>query len=273
MNNPERLAKPFKFTDSHCHLDFEEFSDDLNNLLENCAKIGVHRIIVPAISPKNWQSVLDLSSPTLQVKIDIALGIHPWFLNDLTENDLNSLAEIVDTSKNQLIAIGETGIDGTIAKQQDNLSKQIDFFEFQLALTNKHKKPLIVHHRQSHQEVTRSLRKHQPEAAGVIHAFSGSYQDAKQYLDLGFYLGIGGTITYPRAKKTIETVKKLPLDRLLLETDAPAMPLFGYQGQPNLPTKTVNVYEQLCEIRQETPEQLATQLELNVETLFGASDT
>lgn len=273
MNNQKHLANSFKFTDTHCHLDFDELTVDLEALIADCAQHRVLRIIAPAISPKNWPAILNLASTHPQVRIDKALGIHPWFLNDLSTNDLDALAKLIEKNSTQLIAVGETGIDGTIAKQQNNLNKQIKFFEFQLALAKEHHKPIIVHHRQSHQGVTRSLRKYQPESAGVIHAFSGSYQDAKQYLDLGFYLGIGGTITYPRASKTIETVKKLPIDKLLLETDAPAMPLFGQQGKPNSPIKTVSVFENLCAIRAESPETIAAQLEVNVNNLFGVSNS
>ena len=113
------------------------------------------------------------------------------------------------------------------------------------------------------------LKKVNLTRAGIIHAFSGSYQQAKNYIDLGFKLGIGGTITYPRAEKTIKAIKRLPLDSLVLETDAPAMPLYGFQGQANSPLKLINVFESLVAIRQESAEAIAEQIEQNISQLFG----
>ena len=113
------------------------------------------------------------------------------------------------------------------------------------------------------------IKKHVVKKVGVIHAFSGSYQQAKTYLDLGYKLGIGGTITYPRAEKTIKTLKKIPLESILLETDAPSMPLYGYQGEPNSPLKLITVFDRLCELRNESPEEIVFQLEKNKKDLFN----
>lgn len=262
------------FTDSHCHLDFEEFSSNLPKLLKSCIEKNVHRIVVPAIGPNNWQNVLTLKSSISSVnsckgmpEILPCLGIHPWFLNGLDCKELNNLEALVESSKSELCAIGEAGIDGKIAEQENNIEQQTMFFEFQLALSVKHNLPIIVHHRKSHQIIVPLLKKYS-QSFGVIHAFSGSYQQAKNYLDLGFKLGIGGTITYERAKKTINTVKKLPIDSILLETDAPAMPLSNYQGEVNTPLRVVDVFNVLSLMRSERPEDLSLQLEKNFDDVF-----
>lgn len=258
------------FTDTHCHLDFDEFSKKLPELTEECVRKGIKRIIIPAISPKNWDNVLQLSSSTFKTpcKIFSCLGIHPWFLNDLTNADLIALTDKIEINIKSIIAIGETGIDGTIARDFNNLDKQITFFDHQLILAKKHKLPVIVHHRRSHEHIVPRLKQYKLEHGGIIHAFSGSYQQAKTYVDLGFKLGIGGTITYKRAKKTINALKRLPLDALVLETDAPSMPLSGFQGEANSPLKLVNVFDCLCEIRKEDPETLSNAIEQNVQQLF-----
>ncbi|WP_448247081.1 TatD family hydrolase [Thalassotalea agariperforans] len=260
-----------KFTDSHCHLDFPELSENLADVISQCAADNIHKIIIPSVSPDNWQQVLNLTKQHhhKNCRLFACLGIHPWYLNKLTSKDLNKLEIAVKSQPQDIIAIGETGIDGKIAEQENNLTKQLAFFEFHLQLAKSSNKPIIIHHRKSHQHIVPLLKKITVDKTGVIHAFSGSYQQAKDYLDLGYKLGIGGTITYPRAEKTLKTVKKLPLDAMVLETDAPAMPLYGNQGQANSPLRLLDVFNRLCQLRSESPAVIAEQLELNVKTVFS----
>jgi TatD DNase family protein len=266
-----------KFTDSHCHLDFKEFSLERSSspvsILTQCADRDIHQIIVPAINPDNWQDVLALSNTNpiasqSGCKVYAALGIHPWFLKGLQQEHLDSLDQIVSKNKTNIIAIGETGLDGVIAKQMDNMAQQCLFFEFQLQLAKKYKLPVIVHHRRTHNETITILKQVKVQQGGIIHAFSGSYQQACQYIDLGFKLGIGGTITYPRAEKTIKAIKRLPLSSLVLETDAPAMPLYGFQGESNSPLRIINVFERLVELREESKEEIAEKIEQNISEAF-----
>lgn len=279
-----------KFTDSHCHLDFDEFIEQSEQLIAQCYTANIHQIIVPAIHPDNWHKVLKLAaqySASLHTKagpaknnltnqaaqqkhptIYACLGIHPWFLSKLNHTHLDELALHVDKNVQNIVAIGETGIDGGIVKQHDNLHQQIEFFSYQLQLAKTHQLPIIVHHRQSHQHIIPILKKSKLSQGGIIHAFSGSYQQAKDYLDLGFKIGVGGTITYPRARKTINTIKRLPLSSLVLETDAPAMPLFGQQGEVNTPLALIDVFNCLVEIRDEEKEEIAQQIESTISQVF-----
>jgi len=275
-----------QFTDSHCHLDFTEFNSDLPALLQQCLAQNIHRIIVPAVNPEHWQRVLTLADEKAsKVNIACALGFHPWFLilqDKLYPKNLSltfqeqQLRQAIAKNHNKIIAIGECGIDVFKAKKNttdeqkfnENIKLQQAFFDMQLIIAKENKLPVIVHHCQSHQLILPLLKQHKLEKAGVIHAFSGSYQQAKDYIDLGFKLGIGGTITYPRAKKTINAIKRLPLPSLLLETDAPAMPPFGQQGMINSPLNLIKVFQALILIRDEPEEFIAKQLEVNVEQLF-----
>ncbi|MFD2167813.1 TatD family hydrolase [Thalassotalea euphylliae] len=258
------------FTDTHCHLDFEALSQDLNATLNRAAKSNVTTIVVPSIGPTNWQDVLNLPSKYQGIQIMPCLGLHPWFLANTSLQTLERLRALIIENLNRLPAIGEAGIDGKIAEEQGNLSWQIEVFEYQLALANEVKKPIIVHHRKSHPKIAESFKRVKPEYGGVIHAFSGSFQQAKTYLDLGFKIGIGGTITYERAAKTINTVKKLPLESLVLETDAPAMPLNGMQGAPNEPQYISKVFDALANIREESRAALANQIDVNARQLFSS---
>ena len=258
-----------KFTDSHCHLDFPALHTELDVQLAKCAALGIQRIIVPAVSPQNWQGVLQLTKRQHHdVKLFGCLGLHPWYLTGLDESALQSLEQLVALHQKSLIAIGETGIDGKIALEQNNMRQQQDFFVAQIAMANQYKKPLIVHHRRSHNEVIEILKQQPVHRAGIIHAFSGSYQQGKTYIDLGFKLGIGGTITYERAKKTINAIKRFPKEALVLETDAPAMPLSGLQGEPNRPENIVDIFKHLLAIRTEEKSALAAHLEQNIDQLF-----
>jgi len=282
-----------QFTDSHCHLDDIVFREQLPSLLAQCAKLAINRTIVPAISPDNFDNVLSLAKRyhNKPIKIYACLGIHPWFLEGLNIAHLEQLTAKVTLEKNNIIAIGETGIDGANIKRSDQpekeLAKQQHFFDFQLNLAKQNDLPVIIHHRQSHQYIVPMLRQYKLARSGVIHGFSGSYQQAKDYLDLGFKLGIGSTITYSRAKKTINTVKRLPLESLVLETDAPSMPLspevmgpevvrkefiakeaISQEAPANSPVNLIKIFDVLTTIRTESSEAVAEQLEHNIEQVF-----
>lgn len=265
------MSNLMSFTDSHCHLDFDAFSDNLPNLLQQCQQAHIHHIVIPTIGPKNWLKVLALAKEYQpeQPKLHPCLGIHPWFLNDLKADSLSVLTNLVAMHLSEIVAIGEAGIDGVIAQEQNNLPQQIDVFAQQLSLAKTFHLPVIVHHRRSHQHIVPMLRQEKLDKGGIIHAFSGSYQQARQYIELGFKLGIGGTITYPRAEKTIKAIKRLPLTSLVLETDAPAMPLFGFQGQDNSPLQLINVFETLTKIRAESAEEIAYALEKNAQSVLA----
>lgn len=258
-----------QFTDSHCHIDFAEFDDVRIALLASCHLANITKIIVPAVSPTSWQTLLNvIETNHSDCQLFPCLGIHPWYLNDLNEAHLTLLESNIAKHRQQLIAVGETGLDGVIAKEQNNLAKQQTFFDFHIHMANKYALPLIIHHRRTHQETLQQLKATPVAKSGIIHAFSGSYQQGKAYIDLGFKLGIGGTITYPRAEKTIKAVKRFPAEALVLETDAPAMPLFGRQGQANSPLNLITVFESLAEIRNEPKQKLAEVIEDNVKQLF-----
>ncbi|TYK65990.1 TatD family deoxyribonuclease [Colwellia echini] len=282
-----------QFTDSHCHLDDVAFTAQLPQLLAQCQQLAINRIIVPAISPKNFDNVLTLAKTHHNKPINIypCLGIHPWFLQGLTDIHLEQLTALIAKSKNNIIAIGEIGLDGAIAKNAEAYGQTVEkswqhqqhFFDYQLNIAKEQNLPVIVHHRQSHDKIMPFLKRYKLENAGIIHGFSGSYQQAMGYIDLGFKLGIGSTITYSRAKKTINAIKRLPLSSLVLETDAPSMPLSkeilnkdelsSIDGNKtntpaNSPINIIKIFNVLAAIREEDSEQIADQLESNIEQIF-----
>jgi TatD DNase family protein len=279
--------------DSHCHLDFAEFAEDRDTLIDGLRARGVASVIVPAVKPGNWQRVLDLTAK--HKNLYPALGIHPCFLEGASADsgvvkgadsgvvkgadsgvvkgaysgvvkrqDIDDLAALIEQNP-QVVAVGECGLDFTL----DNVDEQRYYFTAQIKLAQQFKLPLVIHHRKCHDIILAFLRKFKPQQGGVIHAFSGSYQQAQQYIDLGFKLGIGGTITYPRAVKTREVVCKVPLESLILETDAPDMPIYGRQGKRNSPEYLGEIFTVLTLLRDEPAIEMEKQLLANTRALFS----
>ena len=253
-------------TDTHVHLDLDEFAADLPEVLCRSQAVGVARWIVPAIRSAHWPRLATLHGE--QPSAFYALGLHPWFVGDESELALERLAQLLRQRPTGLVAVGECGLDGAIEMPQ---AQQLPWFERQIQLADECNLPLIVHARRCYNEVLALLSRYRPRAGGVLHGFSGSLQQAQQFWALGFYLGIGGTITYERAQKTQRAVAGLPLEALLLETDGPSMPLAGYQGERNEPARLVEVLQQLAVLRQQPIETLTAGLEANVERLFFAA--
>lgn len=261
--------------DSHCHLDFDVYADNLPEVIRNAKANHVEKFVVPAVSPQNWNAVLALSEQ--HKSIFPALGIHPYFLSNcdaMSVSDYIDNLEYLITTNPNVIAIGECGLDKKVA----DYDKQILFFEAQLKLAVRLKLPVIIHHRQSHQDILSRIKRFNVDAGGVIHAFSGSIQDAENYIKLGFKLGVGGTITYPRATKTRNTIAHIKSEYLMLETDSPDMPLAGKQGVANEPENVLSVLDVLTELKagaakgeafNSLKRDLADQLTRNTESLFG----
>jgi TatD DNase family protein len=273
------------FFDSHCHFDFVAFNTDRAALWHACKSLGVARLLMPGVTPKQWQTAAQLAAG--DEGLYYAAGIHPhwieqqpWFQTDKNNVLGTSLREKITTLIQQeftlssnvyagrCVAVGECGLDKLITTpfelQQQLLSIHID-------VARQLHKPLIIHCVRAHNEMIALLKKNKPEAGGVIHGFSGSYEVAQQYVDLGFYLGIGGGITYERAQKTRTAAAKIPLEYLVLETDAPDMPLQGKQGQRNSPEYLPQIAQVLADLRGNNLDEIAAATCANAERLFRCS--
>lgn len=248
-----------QFFDTHCHIDLDEFEHDRNAVLTSASQHGVTRMLVPGITMARTQQLLELESPE-GIALHKAMGLHPFFLAEHQTGDFEQLADLAHMQRHALTAIGECGIDRSI----DDIPLQLTLFQQHIELANALKLPLVVHHRQSHDLIAQAFKAVKPLFGGIVHAFSGPMQVANYYIEQGFKLGIGGTITYTRAQKTHSVVKQINVDDMVLETDAPAMPLFGFQGQRNTPQQITRVFDVLCELREVVSDaqkqQLATEL-------------
>lgn len=266
-----------KLIDTHCHFNLPPFYADLKNSIEKLQKNNVDKLIIPATGADEFDSIIELSHQAPQIYT--ALGLHPLFKHKKSDLDvLTSVLSHRNKKANQkIVAVGEIGLDfypqnqsqlGSFFPQER--SSQIQFFKDQCAIAKSHDLPIILHERKAHQEIIKIIKQH-PKLSGVIHAFSGSYEQAMDYIRLGFFIGIGGLITYPRAQKTRKTIAQLPIEFLLLETDAPYMPLNGFQGEPNRPERINLILQTLAELRdidEKKLPKLAEQLYQNSQRAF-----
>lgn len=258
--------------DSHCHFDFEPFCHDPDYYLTLARQAGVEQLVLPAVGQRNWAKLRALAEQF--DGLYYGLGLHPFFSAEHDASALEALAEALDTEsqlrmkkRSRCVAVGECGLDFAIADADK--AQQISLLKAQLKLADQHGLPVILHCRKAFPELVQILRQNPPIAGGVLHAFCGSLPQAKQLLDLGIKIGVGGTITYRRANKTRNTIAALPLTALLLETDAPDMPISGYQGQPNRPDRLVNILHELASIRVESEREIERVTTLTAAELFG----
>lgn len=254
-----------RFVDTHCHFDFPPFTGDEMPSIDRAARAGVDAIIVPAIEAAYFERVLDLARR--HDALYAALGLHPIVIEHHLEEHLDRLDAVLQTAENKLVAIGEIGLD--LYRENPQFERQQTILDAQLRLAKRHDLPVILHSRRTHDKLAMHLKRIDLPRRGVVHGFSGSLQQAQRFIELGYHIGVGGTITYPRASKTRDVMARLPLSALLLETDAPDMPLNGFQGQPNRPEQAARVFTALCELRPEPAAVIAHALLENSRTLFG----
>ena len=255
--------------DTHVHMDDARFAD-AHAVRRAARAAGVARLVIPAIGPVNFHTVRDLAQEWGDA---YALGIHPMYLPHDVDAALAALEAALEQCRNDphLVAIGEIGLDFYEPHLCTPAMRVIqeNCFAAQLRLAQRFDLPVILHSRRTHDKLAMHLKRHDLPRAGVVHGFSGSQQQAERFVQLGYKIGVGGTITYPRASKTRDVIAKLPLASLLLETDAPDMPLNGFQGQPNRPEQAARVFTTLCELRKEPEEVIADVLLENTRSVFG----
>jgi len=247
--------------DSHCHLDFTAFDNDRQLILETCRERHISAVVIPAVCRKDWQRILTLCHG--QEMLFPALGLHPCFTSEHKAEDLDRLEQLC--SSEVLIAIGEIGLDFFKKREfekrqfkkrqfekQSNRDIQRYFFSEQLQIAGQYQLPVLIHARKSHDEVLKYLKTRSLSSLsslqGIIHAYSGSYEQAKEYLKLGFKLGFGGAFTYPKATKLRSLVSQLPIDAWVLETDAPDMSPVKHHGNRNSPLYLIEIAKEFIQL-------------------------
>lgn len=259
--------------DTHCHLDFPAFDHDRSLILEQAQESGFESIIVPAVVEKDWPRVISLCEGNNSVTLNFALGLHPCFMGQhaSVDNAENALNEAIERKRGggRLVAVGEIGLDYFIDSSEDNRKQQQALFSMQLAVAKKHNLPVLLHVRKAHDEVLKYLRKERLPKGGIVHAFSGSEQQASQYCELGFLLGVGGSATYDRAKKLMRIIRQVSVESLVLETDAPDIPPVFARGERNTPLNLFRIAQKVAEIRGIEATEFIQQTSSNAKKVLG----
>ncbi|KRG86940.1 DNAase [Stenotrophomonas daejeonensis] len=251
-----------RLIDSHCHLDAPGFDGDRAAVIARAKAAGVATQVVPAITAASWPKLREVCAT--DASLHPAYGLHPMFLSEHRPGHLPELRTWLE--RERPCAIGECGLDFFI--EGLDADAQRHYFDGQLRLAREFDLPLIVHARRAVDQVIHALRR-TGGLRGVVHSFSGSPQQARQLWDLGFLIGLGGPLTYPRANRLRTLAATMPLDYLLLETDAPDQPDAGIRGQRNEPARLADILATVAELRGQAPEEIAAQTTANARRLFN----
>ena len=256
------------FIDSHCHFNFDCFDENRSMLSAQLADANIQKLVIPGTDAKRWAEIIDLADQSNNIYF--ALGIHPHFLGSFEDLHLILLKKLLTLESNKLgckcVALGEIGLDKYI---DSDMALQEEVFLAQLAIAQSLQLPVILHVVKTQSRVLQLLKQVKFSEGGIYHAFSGSEEVANEFIKLGFKLGIGGVITYPNATKTRSTVRKLPLSSLVLETDAPDMPVYQQSSVNNSPANLLVVYNALCKLREESAELVEQRLYLNTKSILS----
>lgn len=250
------------FTDSHCHLTASELFFRLPEIIQQAREQQVTGFIVPSAHAQDWDNVAALFFRLPEIRA-VGLGIHPWFVVDDALNDLQRLRQVLQ--QNHLFWVGEIGLDfhpkRLLIVEKD---KQIELFEQQLIIAREFARPIIVHNVKATQALVQSVQRIGFQQGGIVHAFSGSLEEAQQLIALGFKIGLGSLLLNQNAKKVRYLAKMLPENSILLETDSPYM----LPENSNTPANILQIAELVAQCRGCSLMQLAQSCEKNLQDLL-----
>jgi TatD DNase family protein len=264
--------KILKLSDTHCHLYFQDFKDDLQNVLNRAWEVGVQMIIVPGIDIETSQQAINLAET--DDRIFAAVGVHPNSAVSWDENSLKMLTEL--TQHPRTAAVGEIGLD--YYRNPGTSKLQIRILEMQLQIARDQKKPVILHNRDASDDLYPLMLQWQqgmaagdeksPASPGVFHSFSDSHPLIDDLIHANFYFGISGPVTFRNNRSMAECVQRLPIERILIETDSPFLSPDPFRGKRNEPRNVQMITKKIAEIKSILPEQVASKTYQNAEQLF-----
>jgi TatD DNase family protein len=272
-----------ELTDTHCHLDLDVFAADLELVLERAAASGVGRYVVPSLDRDSGSRIIALAEH--HPSVFAAIGVHPSEARRLEESDLSALRSLATHPK--VVAVGEIGLDYYWVTDSAGRELQRKTFGAQLDLAGELGRPVVVHLREEGDakvgacaddmlalleewvDELRSSHVLQGRPAGVLHSFSGSLETAMQAIRLGFFIGVTGPVTYPAAEDRRRIISNIPLDRLLIETDAPFLAPIPHRGRRNEPAFVAYIADRIAQIQSRTSREVAEATTANARRLFG----
>lgn len=250
-------------TDTHCHLYLDKFKDDLDEVLDRSSKEGIKHIFLPAIDWNSVEQMDRLHHP--EITFYKMAGIHPCSVEDNLPVDEEKLLEYCQTEK--FVAVGETGLD--YYWSTDFVDEQKESLRMHCRVAKETGKPIVLHNRESTKDLLDLIEEEQDGSlTGVWHCFTGTEDEGKRALDLGLYLGVGGVSTFKNAGVD-KTVAKMPMEKLILETDAPYLAPVPHRGKRNEPAFIKNIAENLAELKNLSLEEIAEKTTRNAFQLFG----
>ena len=246
------------YTDTHCHIR-KDIYKDIDEIVDKAINAGVTKMINNGTNLESNKEVLELSK-----KYDSlypALGIQPEELDDYIEESL----EFIESNINEIVAIGEIGLDYYYS--EDTKDKQLEVFEKQLILAEKYNKPVIIHTRNAFDDTLKTIKRH-PNVKGVIHCFSGELEEAREYIKLGYMLGIGGIVTFKNSNLK-DVLKNIDISNIVLETDSPYLSPVPNRGKQNNPSNIPHIASYIADIYNISLEELADKISKNVKNMFN----
>lgn len=231
--------------DTHCHLNSEELLSRIDEVIESAKKVGVDKFLVIG-----WNKESSLKAIELANQYDCiyaAIGFHPTDIDGVTDDDFNKVMNHVNNPK--VVAVGEIGLDYHWVKDPAQREKQKEWFIKQIEFANKYQKPISIHNREAFEDCLNILKEHRPLYSGVMHCYSGSVEFLNDVLALGLYIGLDGPLTFTNAKTPKEVCEKVPLDRLLVETDSPYLAPHPLRGTVNEPKNIALVIDEITRLK------------------------
>jgi len=271
-------------TDTHCHLDFNKFDEDRQAAIQRALDADVERILIPALELESSKAVIQLANSN--PNIFAAVGFHPTDLDGWKNASIENLRNLAK-SADKIVAIGEIGLDYYWIKELDKQAQQRDVLQQQLKLAQEINLPVIIHMREENdawfgqasidlleiittwQNELQAQKHPLAEKPGVLHSFNGTLETAQKAIQHNFYIGITGPVTYKNAEEKRQVIRQLPLERLLIETDAPFLTPVPHRGKRNEPAFVVHIADKIAEIHETTREQVAEITSANANNLFG----
>ena len=246
------------YLDSHCHINDESYLEDLDEVLDRMLLNKVTKAMLVCVSLDDYKRTLNIKKEGIEFKK--AIGVYPEY-TDIDETEFNKYVSLMEKCD----AIGEIGLDYHWYK--DTKDKQIELFIRQIEIANKLNKPVIIHAREALGDTYNILKQHPCKA--VLHCYSGSYELAKEFIKLGYYISIGGPVTFKNAKEPLEVAQNIPLDKLLIETDSPYLTPVPNRGKRNEPSNVVYTAKKIMEIRGIDEASFLDQINKNYDNLFN----
>ena len=259
------LSNDTYLIDTHCHLDMQQYDNDLNEVLDRAGRHNIRSILTIGIDKKSSQKAVELSYQYEMVFA--AVGIHPHDVDNVNDTTLDTIARLAAENPSQVVGYGEIGLD--YMKKYSSPDIQRKKFRVQLALAKELQLPVIIHDRDAHEDTLSILKQASPfDYGGVMHCFSGDYELAEQIMDLGFHISIPGIVTFKKSQELQDVATRIPLSSMLLETDGPFLAPEPWRGKRNEPFYILYTAERIAQLRNIDINDLAKQTTRNAQSLF-----